>query len=99
MAIAYSDYEGLVGDEFQLIRDGASSLRLVLQELTRHDTQQTETESFSIVFLGPKEPHLQQQIQTLQHPDLGPLTVFLVPINASSSGVEYQAVYNVSINV
>ena len=49
---------------------------------------------FSLVFLGPPASVLPQQIYTVQHPERGPLDLFLVAIGADADGVSYEAVFN-----
>jgi hypothetical protein len=50
---------------------------------------------FSLVFRGPMEPILQQQIYRLECKGLAePLDLFLVPIGPDASGMRYEAVFN-----
>jgi hypothetical protein len=62
--------------------------------------RQAEAESlrpspFAIVFRGPQEPKLNQQMYTLVHEQLGTLeNLFLVPIDADGNGRYYEAVFN-----
>ena len=50
---------------------------------------------FSLVFRGPMEPILQQQIYRLESEGFdGPLDLFLVPIGPDASGMRYEAIFN-----
>jgi hypothetical protein len=49
---------------------------------------------FSLVFSAPPSPALRQGIHRLEHPDLGILEVFLVPIGPGRDGLRYEAVFN-----
>ncbi len=50
---------------------------------------------FSIIFrCASPEPVLQQAIYTVEHPELGALGIFLVPIGPDEHGLCYEAVFN-----
>lgn len=49
---------------------------------------------FSLFFHGPRVPLLAQKIYALEHPALGRLEIFLVPIGLEGEGVRYQAVFS-----
>ena len=49
---------------------------------------------FSLVFRGPAGGALPQRIYRLEHPELGSLDVFLVPIGPDAGGMCYEAVFN-----
>lgn len=50
--------------------------------------------SFSLVFhVKDKEKYLSQRIYTLDHPELGSLDVFLVPLGPDQQGTRYEAVF------
>jgi GNAT superfamily N-acetyltransferase len=49
---------------------------------------------FAVTFRGPATPLLSQQIVPLDHPELGGLALFLVPIGVDADGARYEAVFN-----
>lgn len=49
---------------------------------------------FSVIFLGPADRMMPQHIYRLQHPQLGEMDLFLVPVGKQQSGYEYEAVFN-----
>jgi hypothetical protein len=49
--------------------------------------------AFSLVFVAPKGPWLQQAIYPVKHPVLGIMEIFLVPIGPVQDGNGYQAVF------
>jgi hypothetical protein len=49
--------------------------------------------AFSLLFVAPKGPWLQQAIYPLAHPALGTIEIFLVPIGPLSGGNGYQAIF------
>lgn len=85
-------FEDRVGDGFRLVADDGT-LDLSLVECERLREAAREREPFSLVFLGPSEPILPQQIYRLEHDELGELEIFLVPIAQDADGTRYEAVF------
>ena len=48
---------------------------------------------FSIVFRGPLNPALRQQIYRVAHEGIGEFELFLVPIGPDREGMRYEAVF------
>ena len=57
-------------------------------------TEQAGMERFSVVFSGPPDVFLPQNIYRVTHPEMGEFEVFLVPIKQEAEGFRYEAVYN-----
>lgn len=51
-------------------------------------------ENFSLIFEGPLEPMLNQQIYDLEHEQLGSLSLFMVQVARNTSGMQYEVVFN-----
>jgi len=49
--------------------------------------------AFSLVFVAPKGPWLPQAVYPVQHPTLGTLEIFLVPVGPALGGNGYQAIF------
>ena len=49
--------------------------------------------AFSLIFVAPKGPWLMQGVYPVQHPALGTMEIFLVPIGPASGGNGYNAVF------
>lgn len=49
---------------------------------------------FSLLFDGPLDAPLVQGVHCVVHPTQGPLDIFLVPVGASATGLQYEAVFN-----
>jgi hypothetical protein len=49
---------------------------------------------FSLVFRGPRQPLLPQQIYRVEHDRLGPFDLFIVPIEQNADGSSYEAIVN-----
>ena len=58
-----------------------------------HDPSRGQ-ESFSLIFRGPREPILDQSIQQLHHPQLGDMSLFMVPLRQKDEGTFYEVVFN-----
>jgi uncharacterized protein DUF6916 len=62
-------------------------------ELVLGEGQTLPLELSAVHFRGPVAPSLPQRIYRLQHPDLGVLDLFLVPIRRDATGTIYEAVF------
>lgn len=51
----------------------------------------------SLIFVGPQNAPIEQMIYRLDHPALGAMDLFLVPISKDQSGVRYEAIINRSL--
>ena len=76
-----------LGETFE-IGTGTGAVKAELIEVETTDSGQ-----FSIVWRGPKDAVLPQQIYQLDHPEMGPLELFLVTIGPDAEGMRYQAVF------
>lgn len=85
-----------VGSGFQLAfpdQPDGSPVAVTLTELT-DGAESAEFEAFSLVFSGPEDAPVHQAICRLDHPVLGPMELFVVPIGRDADGVRYEAVLN-----
>lgn len=81
-AVGHESDAGWVGPDLELV---------AVQALRPHSRR---AEPFSLLFRGPRQPILPQSIYDLAHPDLGTLKIFLVPVQPSGDGAEYEAIFN-----
>jgi len=53
-------------------------------------------QAFSLIFRGPRDRLLPQQIHPIEHPTRGTLGIFLVPLGTEGDpqGLHYQAIFN-----
>jgi hypothetical protein len=49
--------------------------------------------AFSLLFVAPKGPWLPQAIYPIDHPTLGIMEIFLVPVGPAQGGNGYQAIF------
>jgi hypothetical protein len=57
------------------------------------ESEEVRRAPFSLLFLGPGEPLLAQQIYRLDNPQAGAMDIFLVPLGPKGDGMQYEAVF------
>ncbi len=85
-------FAGLLGETFRVEVDGAAAVNLELTEATKAGGDRPDN-AFSVVFKGPRERRLEQQIYDVEHGALGALSIFLVPIAERPDGYLYEAIF------
>jgi hypothetical protein len=94
--LTHADFVGHVGEEFELADIG---LVLTLAEATESsepgasDPEGRTRNQFSLVFTGPLAPAMEQSTVSLEHPDLGELHLFLVPLGPRGDAMRYEAAF------
>ncbi len=92
-SIGLASFEPLVGQVFQAQRNGvACQLCLVEAQSLKAFRNAPRQDPFSLVFRGTTS--IGQGPVVLQHGELDPLEVFLVPIGTDQQGELYEAVFN-----
>jgi hypothetical protein len=100
-SLTAASFEDVDGQYFEAQRmdeaegaEGAETISLSLDRITRFgEPNAGGRQPFSLIFRGPASPALPQGIHHLTHPDLGPLEIFLVPIDPGGQGSAYEAVF------
>ena len=86
-----------VNETFALHIEGMDAFTLELIEVSPLGSAPADTmlrRAFSVIFRGPAEPVLLQQIYHLTHAEMDDLTLFLVPIGPDrTGGIRYEAVF------
>jgi len=92
--LAVDDFTPFLGQLFRLAHDGGV-VELVLRRADPACIRAREARraGFSLEFLGPPAPCLTQRIYPLEHPQLGVLELFLVPLGYEQNGVRYEVVF------
>jgi hypothetical protein len=94
-SISHADFEGLLAQPFRLAREGEEALTLeLIQVEPKGSGEPGRRRPFSLVFRGPQAPPLAQAIYPLEHPVLGRLEIFLVPVGPEGDGMGYEAVFS-----
>ena len=88
------DFEPHVGSDFDVVLDqGRTTLRLAVVNRYPRTPHAPRTDPFGLLFTGTAG--LDQGIHRLEHPALGQLLIFLVPIIPERDGVpRYEAIFN-----
>jgi hypothetical protein len=97
-SLVLADFAPLVGKTFP-VNDGPNALAaLVLSDarsLGSAPSPSERSESFSLLFTSAERGHAPQAIYSLEHPELGAIEVFLVPVGpAPNGGMQYEAIFN-----
>ena len=66
---------------------------IVPLQLVKAEASSGQGRAFSLLFAAPKGPWLPQAIYPVDHPTLGTLEMFLVPIGPLAGGNGYQAIF------
>ena len=79
-------------DVFELELIGADTIG----ESQRPASPGIRSQAFSLIFRGPRDRLLPQQIYPIEHPTRGTLGIFLVPFGPEGdpNGLHYQAIFN-----
>ena len=91
----HTQFESLLAQSFTLTAAAGESLALELVEVLprAHHDPAAQRRGFSLIFRGPAQPVMPQQIQRLAHAETGELEMFLVPIGPDQQGMRYEAVF------
>ncbi|MEH3052927.1 MAG: hypothetical protein PGN13_02825 [Patulibacter minatonensis] len=83
----------LVGSTFVLrAADGEIQAELVGATPSPHPVPEGIRAPFTLTWIGPPEPRLQQGIHAVEHPRLAePIELFLVPVGPPTDAPEYEA--------
>ena len=93
----HEHFESSLNQAFSVIFDNAIKLELELIEvkpLGKGDPNADARQPFSLLFRGPLEPMLPQQLHRLENPGIGEMSLFLVPIGPDRVGMLYDATFN-----
>ena len=88
----------MVGHVFRVPVDESSSLELTLADTAAFDDSSTGAREglrapFSLLFTGPLQPVIAQGTIPLEHPDLGSIQLYLVPLGPGEGAMRYEAVF------
>ena len=90
-----------VGEKFRINLESSDPLELELINVTdlasgeaARDPKPGRQEPFSLLFCGPAQPLLPQQIYPFEHSVIGKFEMFIVPIGPNQDGMLYEAVFN-----
>ncbi len=81
------------GDRFRIAPADAPPFDVELVEVTESANPGRARAQFALLFRGGPDPPLPQRIYRVEHDELGPLDLFLVPLGPDDVGQRYEAVF------
>jgi len=91
------DFRQHLGTKFGVRVQTPRPLELELTEVKDYTPLASEPsgmERFSLYFYGPGDVMLKQGTFTLEHPTMGEVVLFIVPIGLDPQGFRYEVVFN-----
>lgn len=83
-----------VGQTFTVGDPAGTTVELLLIEATAGDSGPNAVRPpFSLLFHGPAEPFLPQASYRFEHPSLGVMGIFVVPLGHDEHGTTYEAIF------
>ena len=69
-------------------------LKLIKVQPYSFEPHRPDMQRFSLIFSGPPDVSLPQNMYSLKHERMGQFNIFLVPIAGDETGYRYEAVFN-----
>lgn len=87
-------FQPAVGEEFTVGGEEGARVQLLLVEAERKDAgPHAPRPPFSLLFHGPADPLLSQATYRFEHPSLGVMEIFIVPLGRDEHGSVYEAFF------
>jgi hypothetical protein len=83
--------------KFRVRVESPRPVELELNEVKVYSAGKNEQggmERFSLLLTGPGDTYLPQRTYTLEHPSMGELELFVVPVGRGEAGFHYEVVFN-----
>jgi hypothetical protein len=90
--LVVTDFEPHKGETFRLRAPG-QELELELIEVKRLGESGRAGGAFSLLFKGKAGPYVPQAIYAVEHPALGAIDLFIVPIGPVAGGNGYEIIF------
>lgn len=95
--LTHAQFAPCRGEAFVVRRDGEPAVPLTLVDVKPLGAHRApvgaKREPFSLLFrAATRELQLPQQIHPLEHPQLGRLELFMVPLGPDATGMRYEAI-------
>ena len=87
-----SAFESHLNTTFHLLEEDGGTLELVAVE--DKTPEGFPGEQFSLLFRGPLDAWLPQRTYPVEHPKMGRIDLFLVPVAEHKDGYRYEAFFN-----
>lgn len=87
------DFDPLLNDKFEVFPQGMDKVELELVQIMDKSSDYTET--FSLLFRGPRENVFRQDTHRMKHARLGEFDVFIGPVMyPKTDGTYYEVIFN-----
>lgn len=87
-------FERHLNDSFRLAQGNESvAVTLIDAKALGSPEPAAPRRSFSLLFRGPGEPVLPQQVYRLEHDSLGAMEIFVVPVGPDTEGMRYEVIF------
>ena len=96
-SVTHKDFEACLNQSFTVRPENEDGFELELTQvkpLGAAGLAAGTRQPFSLLFRGPLEPVLAQQLFQIENSTLGELALFLVPIGPDENGMLYDATFN-----
>ena len=91
-ALSAEDFEPCKGEIFRLMAHG-QALELELAEVRRLGHALREGGAFALLFISAPGPIVPQATYPIEHPALGTLELFIVPLGPKDGSNRYEAIF------
>jgi hypothetical protein len=90
--LSVEDFEARDGEIFRLMA-GGQAFELKLVEVRRLGDALRSGGAFALLFISPPGPILRQATYPIEHPALGTLELFIVPLGPKDGANRYEAIF------
>jgi hypothetical protein len=94
----YAQFSAAAGTTFQVSDGDKEPVPLKLVEINQRKQRAGDSaaggESFSLLFAGPKNRFLPQQLYSFAHETMGRFPLFIVPVGQDATAFRYEAVFS-----
>lgn len=91
--MALEVFEPLINTQFNIALE-PTPLKLTLAEIVKQERSPAKYECFTLLFKGPLNPALEQQIYKFEHENASSWDLFVVPVAGDDEGYDYEVVVN-----
>ena len=91
------DFRRHEGTKFRVRVESQRPFELELVKVQGYNpeaTEQNNMERYSLFFNGPADMFLPQGVYPFEHPEMGELQLFTVPVGQDERGFQYEVVFN-----
>jgi hypothetical protein len=90
----YDRFAEARGSVFKLTAPSGVTIELELVDVSQLKATESQ-ESFSVIFLAPQPYRVEQGLYDIEHPSMGSMQLFLVPVGLADDGrLQLEAVFN-----